>query len=1708
MTEPTRPSSSSLPTGPTTPSASPPGSSTPAPVSPAAGQKVLERMLDRLFAALVNGPSINCRPHRSRQRVDWQALSAMNDVAPAEALRDLLGDARKTVLRARTPGKSARQTSTPEPPPQHLDVDPLVDQPVDDGFGDLSAGKNPEEAPAEPEAANAAASPAELPKTADAAEPAEPAEPVESGADDTPSAGAIPPAAPRGSRFGGAESRDPLDEQNALIQKLNIIADDARTYEQDTGVHVLNVGFPLLSLPPAFAATASGRQSSRRILAPIAFIPVSLTLRRGATRSVEIACQGDGVDLVQPNTALLAWLQRQTGRSIDNGVEAFADDKGEDPWREIVDLVGRVCALVDLDVPPAFRTSMGNPDDDEDPGLPFDNRDVDTTTDPLVEGIAGPETQASDPEEVDASAAKSEPASSDEPPGPPALEIVAAPRTDDLEDAAQILTAAVLGLFPMANQGLLRDMQEMVDNPAELRGPIAGFIRVGDLLDSGAAALRENADALQAAAHATPAVPQPPRQRDFSDERLVAAADPCQARAVRQARQSTALVVHGPPGTGKSQTIANIIGDHLSRGQRVLFVCEKRTALDVVADRLEHMGLGALTGVVHDPQRDQRELYKKIRDQLDNLHEADDRGRSHKKLEDIDHELQALHGELTAYRQSLVRQDPETGHSFHELMGQWLSASPGAVLGAKGPHLNWRVIVEGPAAAELTRTRLKDLAPLEHPLREMFARALAVAYAQNPWATAVGTSLQAFLGRPVEQNHAAIDAVVTAAAVADQTSREQQPLLPPFTPGLDLSAQAAARMQLLDGVTAMLNQTPPEALERWATRDLASVKAARAKITEALPYLTAFKQQVPEPELKARWMAAHGRDLPAVKDLTQQRTAVQKYAEAFGMWMQWVDQIRQKAPYATWPTIARWMSTDTDAAAAVLKKLEAAGPLAERAASAPLDLELLAQYRRQPFDIAQLLRWQSAIETYLPVSQSFLGFLHGAKKKAASPVVEFFGLGLSFESATRVREFLSGLRARLETWDATTRAIGPQAFGNPATLPDDVELFAVYKDHRGVLKAASDLHRAALPGGEADADATALVNRMVSSEYASAAPVFEELQLDPTPQNAARITAFINAIVVRVVLQNLNENTLNAPTPDDLMDDHDLEVSVRGHAALFDLAISTTQDPLTTDVWPTIAEALSDRAALPALIEAIKLSPRRASDLQSLEQAIADTGLLAASWAGDDDLALRRGESFSATAASLRDHLPGLEDVIRVKESLAKVLPTVRPAAQELLQQSASPTEAWDVLRRDIVAGEIRRRLAADPHLQNVDGHRLSSSFERYRELEGKKRQLVCDVIYDRWLHEQKDKLLADTGSRLNTAGAELKRRLLLRGERAMRLRQVIARGRQIAGGDPLFDMCPVWMVSPETAAQIFPLEPIFDVVVFDEASQCRLEEALPVLIRGRRVVIAGDPKQLPPTRFFETAFAASEDEEEPSSDQEWFELQQGEVEDLLTAALGLEAQQSYLDVHYRSRNAALIEFSNIHFYSSRLQPIPGHPSRRPALPPIRLVRVDGVYEKRKNEPEADAVVAIVKELLSEKKPPSIGIACFNMVQRDLIVEKLDDLAAEDPKFARKLAEARERIGEGTFEGLFVKNLENVQGDERDHMIISTTYGPDSSGRFYRRFGPLAMPGGGRRLNVLVTRSRQQVHLVTSIPEAQYRSLPEPGDGQTPGGGWLLFAYL
>jgi hypothetical protein len=1670
-----------------------------------ATNRVLETMLDRLFAALVNGPGLNCRPHNSRQRVDWTGLGRLKDLGPDEALRRLLGEGAEVKLTARVPAPKRRGGG---------------------GGGVRRNGKAAIDADG-------------------ATDPAAPAQPVS-------------PADPATEAERGAERA--WLEQSGVLTKLRVIADDAKTYEQDTGVHVLNLGFPLLSLPPGTFGGGRMSGATRRVLAPIAFVPVTVAIRHGAAPVVHIECRGDEVDRVVPNMALLAWIERETGKPAES---LFADERGTDPWRELADLVRHVCEAMEIATPAAFERRVeaesggdaGEAAGEVSPGGD-DLRDPSGRDGETGEHGDGDEQPAAEPHGSQAvGAAAARPARL----APPEIELRPAPRADEGEEKPAVLCSAVLGLFPVANQGLLRDMQALAAGEP-LVGPVESFVRHGVSFEppppppspaAPAPTEAEPALSVAPAAEVSAAAGVPPEAaaapRDFAGERLVTAADPCQARAVRLAREARGLVVHGPPGTGKSQTISNIIGDHLARGQRVLFVCDKRTALDVVANRLEHMGLGRLCAVVHDPQRDQRDLYRGVREQLDELPEAATDAKAEGKLAKVDEELAELRGELAGYNDALSRRDPDHGLSFHEMVGEWLAlADVGAGLfPAAEAEAETRAKAAGALdEAALAAIPLTELNRDDERLRDALRRGEAAGYADNPWVDAAGVALATFLARPMDAWRGVLrDAVV----VARETDATDDPSIPPFEckgegckGSLPLVEQGKARAELAKHVRAILDIPDRDAVARWAPRPAADVLAARQKLADAAAAIQTFRGGPLDPALFEKVRAR----LPSGEAVAAQAGVLQAYLDATATWSARFNQVRAASPQSEPGTIVRWLAADPKTVARARQALAEARPLAEAVAAGPLDRAMLGQYRRQPFDVAQLVRWQGLTAECLDAMSKWYAFLLFKPKREFAPVAQFFGLAVNPADGAAVKQFLAGLRARLELRQAMTEA------GLAGALPDDAtdaDLLAVVNDHRGALEAmhatpAGTVPRSSASGAPSSSAADVspeFLRPLMPAQADAAAALLAGYGLPLTPASTAGLRQFLAGLQSRLDLHVLHHRVLVA-TPEPLpawVEDADLERSLDTHGRLLELLERARANPAWAFLERRAVAALRNPALGPTLVDGLKKSPARAAAIVRVLEQLRSTGLFDPKWIERFDATLRqastpspgtpgegRGEGLprdSATAstqqpagrsaavvATLSERLDGLEHVLRIREALAALSPALASATRALLALSASDDDGVGVLRRAALANEIRARLQADPTLQGIDGHRVDSAFGRIEKLEDRRRALVRDMIVHRWTERQRGRLLAATGSRLNAAGADLRRRMTSRGERAMRLRQVISVGRHLEGGDPLLDLRPVWMASPETVAQIFPREAVFDVVVFDEASQCRLEEALPVLLRGRRVTIAGDPQQLPPTRFFESAAAGNADDEEIETDQQLFEVQQADVEDLLAAALGLDIQQCYLDVHYRSRNADLIEFSNEHFYGSRLQAIPGNPANRPHVAPVTLYRADGTYVDRVNEAEADAVCRIVRDLLKRGEPPSIGIACFNLQQRDLIVERLDELADEEPAFAKRLEKARERLGAGSFEGLFVKNLENVQGDERDHIIISTTYGPDAKGRFYRRFGPVGRQGGGRRLNVLVTRARQEVHLVTSIPREAYRALPAIPPGQTPTGAWLLFAYL
>jgi very-short-patch-repair endonuclease len=292
---------------------------------------------------------------------------------------------------------------------------------------------------------------------------------------------------------------------------------------------------------------------------------------------------------------------------------------------------------------------------------------------------------------------------------------------------------------------------------------------------------------------------------------------------------------------------------------------------------------------------------------------------------------------------------------------------------------------------------------------------------------------------------------------------------------------------------------------------------------------------------------------------------------------------------------------------------------------------------------------------------------------------------------------------------------------------------------------------------------------------------------------------------------------------------------------------------------------------------------------------------------------------------------------------------------------------------------------------------------------------------------------------------------------------------------DVLLALKPCWAMSPLVVSQLLPPLPYFDVVIFDEASQITPADAVTSVLRGRQLVVAGDNKQLPPTAFFASG-SAEDDVEEPEPQTPASLLAGTAGFESILDALGSVLSFRQLLWHYRSRDERLIAFSNAHSYDRTLITFPGIGGDQV----LRYVPVGWQPGAETNSPapEADAVVDLILEHARERPAESLGVITMGIRHRDNIDERLRQRLRQDPQLAAELAGFFDESREERF---FVKNLERVQGDERDAIILSIGYGKNARGDLPYRFGPLLTEGGERRLNVAVTRAKNRITLVSSF---------------------------
>ncbi len=406
--------------------------------------------------------------------------------------------------------------------------------------------------------------------------------------------------------------------------------------------------------------------------------------------------------------------------------------------------------------------------------------------------------------------------------------------------------------------------------------------------------------------------------------------------------------------------------------------------------------------------------------------------------------------------------------------------------------------------------------------------------------------------------------------------------------------------------------------------------------------------------------------------------------------------------------------------------------------------------------------------------------------------------------------------------------------------------------------------------------------------------------------------------------------------------------------------------------------------------------------------------------------------------------------------------------------------DAIPALNKAMALTLASRAIDAEPALGRFSGPVFNETIRQFRRLDEELMKLTQQEIFCRLAA----RIPNFTREAAHSSELGILQRAIRSGGRGVSIRNLFEQLPNL-----LPRLCPCMLMSPISAAQYLePNREPFDLVVFDEASQLPTCKAVGALARGENAVVVGDPKQMPPTAFFATN-TVDEDN-----------LEAEDLESILDDCLALNIPQTHLLWHYRSRHESLIAYSNSRFYENKLYTFPSVNDRETK---VTLVHVDGVFERgknRQNKAEAQAIIEELKRRCHDEAlcKQSVGVVTFNINQQNLIDDLLSEACREDT--------ALEAWAYHSEEPLFIKNLENVQGDERDVILFSIGYGPDEKGKVYMNFGPLNRDGGWRRLNVAITRARQEMTVFATLRPEQIDLGRTAAEGVSALKGFLEYA--
>jgi very-short-patch-repair endonuclease len=506
--------------------------------------------------------------------------------------------------------------------------------------------------------------------------------------------------------------------------------------------------------------------------------------------------------------------------------------------------------------------------------------------------------------------------------------------------------------------------------------------------------------------------------------------------------------------------------------------------------------------------------------------------------------------------------------------------------------------------------------------------------------------------------------------------------------------------------------------------------------------------------------------------------------------------------------------------------------------------------------------------------------------------------------------------------------------------------------------------------------------------------------------------------------------------------------------------------------WATVAIAPDITPTYPADLDALQASYE---EISSRLEVLADR-LGRGPFAGTPDDVLERLDALLADVTTLAK----LPELYRLRTELAAL--QLSELLESLEAQPVNREEVADLLRFAWLTSLVEHLQLSDRRLGSFDGEQHRQLVREFQE---------ADRQHIETTPQRVRRLCAEQAVAAEDAAPD--DASLIRAEASKKRRHLATRQLFSAAPDVMMAVKPCWAMSPLVVSQVLPSDrPYFDVVVFDEASQIRPAEAMPAISRGKQLVVAGDERQLPPTSFFTTTNPEAE-EDVAEGGYLTVDASYESILEALSAFIGFRM----LEWHYRSRDERLITFSNVYLYDRGLTTFPGVVGPD-CISHVHVAHVPGeVGSEASGTAEVNTVVDLILEHAEQRPDKSLGVIAMGIKHADRIDETLRAALHErEEEFAEFFDERRH-------EPFFIKNLERVQGDERDAIILSVGYGKNADGRLLYRFGPLNVEGGERRLNVAVTRAKERMTLVSAF--SHHDMDPERSQAR---GVELLRAYL